>query len=282
MKTLMTMLCGAIDYAGLFPPASLDLATSVRNYAAYHTSNEAWALGRIILPASTLSSFRENSAAQAWPVSVLLGPQYVQDIEIVCRQDHPFDTFECKVNDASTIDRIVGMLRPGTQVFFEVDAQTVSSDLISAIGHAGAAAKIRTGGVTQDAIPSVATVARFMALCARHQVPFKATAGLHHPVRASHPLTYEADAPIGVMHGFVNVMVAAALLPLGAADQDVCDVLTETDSNAFEWSDEELVWRGTTLSVAQIASMRKNSVFGFGSCSFTEPVEDSKSLGWLS
>jgi hypothetical protein len=217
----------------------------------------------------------------ACPVSVLLGSDYLGDIDIVARQDHLFDTFECKVTDAGSIDRIVRLLTPGAKVFFEADARTVTSDLISAIAQAGAAAKIRTGGLTPETIPPAAVVARFLALCQEHQVPFKATAGLHHPIRSPHPLTYKEDAPIGTMHGFVNIMVATTLLALGAAGEDVCAVITETDPSAFELNDEGLSWRGTTLSIEQIAAMRKNSMLGFGSCSFTEPLEDSKALGWL-
>jgi hypothetical protein len=281
MKSFVTSLCHAIDYAGLFPPASLDLGVSVENYAAYQASDEGWALGRLMLPASALSRYQESYPTLACPVSVLLGSEFLQDIEVVSRQDQAFDTFECKVSAAGSIERIVRLLTPGAQVFFEVDARTVTSDLIAAIRQAGAAAKIRTGGLTPEAIPPAAMVAHFLALCHQHQVPFKATAGLHHPIRSAHPLTYQADAPIGIMHGFVNVMVSAALLALGAAEEDVCAVLMETDSSAFQLNDEGLSWRDTTLSVRQISAMRKNSMLGFGSCSFTEPIADSKALGWL-
>ena len=45
-------------------------------------------------------------------------------------------------------------------------------------------AKVRTGGVTPDAFPSARRrSARFIARCAELSVPFKATAGLHHPLR---------------------------------------------------------------------------------------------------
>src|SRR5258708_31204656 len=42
-----------------------------------------------------------------------------------------------------------------------------------------------------------ADFAAFIVACAERQLPFKVTAGLHHPVRAAHPLTYEPDAPHG-------------------------------------------------------------------------------------
>ena len=35
MKALRALLTGIVDYAGLFPPAALDMTTAVRNYASY-------------------------------------------------------------------------------------------------------------------------------------------------------------------------------------------------------------------------------------------------------
>ncbi|HEX5631332.1 MAG TPA: hypothetical protein VFY15_06715, partial [Acidimicrobiia bacterium] len=47
-------LSGLIDYAGLFPPASLDLAAAVEEYRAIRGSAESWLVGRFICPADRL------------------------------------------------------------------------------------------------------------------------------------------------------------------------------------------------------------------------------------
>src|SRR5712671_6218049 len=63
---LHVLLNGLIDYAGLFPPASLDLPTAMRNYATYRAGEHAWMLGRFVVP--------EALAAEvdpAWPLSVI-------------------------------------------------------------------------------------------------------------------------------------------------------------------------------------------------------------------
>ena len=52
------LLSELFDYAGLFPPARLDLDTAVRNYACYLDEPEAWMLSRFVVPASLMASCR--------------------------------------------------------------------------------------------------------------------------------------------------------------------------------------------------------------------------------
>jgi len=54
-EALRTLLAGSIDYAGLFPPASLEMAEAARNYEAYRSGPHSWALGRFILPSARLN-----------------------------------------------------------------------------------------------------------------------------------------------------------------------------------------------------------------------------------
>lgn len=53
--SLRALLAGIVDYAGLFPPAKLELDVAIRNYARYQGEDDAWMLGRFICPAGTLS-----------------------------------------------------------------------------------------------------------------------------------------------------------------------------------------------------------------------------------
>ena len=52
---LRALLEGVFDYAGLFPPARLDMAETVRNYARYLDDEHAWMLGRFIVPTARLA-----------------------------------------------------------------------------------------------------------------------------------------------------------------------------------------------------------------------------------
>ncbi len=56
------LLRDLIDYAGLFPPASLAMASSVANYDMYSQSEWNWILGRFIVPVARLAEFEEAFA----------------------------------------------------------------------------------------------------------------------------------------------------------------------------------------------------------------------------
>jgi hypothetical protein len=151
----------------------------------------------------------------------------------------------------------------------------IETDDIDMLAARGLRAKIRTGGITTDAFPNASFIARFIVRCAEKSVPFKATAGLHHPIRCVKPLTYEPDAQTGTMHGFVNLFMAAALLNHAET------ILGETDVRAFEFGDDAASWRGHSVTTETLARVRSEFAISFGSCSFEEPIADLKELGWL-
>ena len=144
----------------------------------------------------------------------------------------------------------------------------------------GEFAKIRTGGLTPEQIPSVPAVAAFIRRQARERRPFKATAGLHHPVRGAYPLTYEPDSPRAVMHGFLNVLLASAFAWQGHENL-VESILAEQDPAQFRFMDELAIWRGSELTTGKIVTARRDFIHSFGSCSFEEPVHDLQTLGFL-
>ena len=120
-----------------------------------------------------------------------------------------------------------------------------------------------------------------MRLCAASNVAFKATAGLHHPVRSGHRLTYQADSPSAIMHGFLNVFLAAAFLRAGMDAPLAIELLNEQSAAAFHFDSEGVLWREHRLGPADISTARRDFAISFGSCSFTEPVEDLRTLGLL-
>ena len=253
--SLRTLLASLVDYAGLFPPAALPMEQALRNYDHYRRGEYAWALGRFVVPAARL-----GEVPREFPVSVL-----VNDVAAMPERD----TIEVKATSADEIKRIARAAGARTTYVEIADVA-----LLDAIAANGLRAKIRTGGVTAEAFPDAQHVARFISECMRRRLPFKATAGLHHPLRCVRPLTYERDAPRGTMHGFVNVFLAAAL-PERAAE-----ILVDDDARSFAFDDDGASWRRTRISNAELAAMREYAI-SFGSCSFEEPIADLKELRWL-
>ena len=121
------------------------------------------------------------------------------------------DVLEIKAAKRASEIHDAALAYDGYQLYFESPPETWRS-LLPAIGVAHARAKIRTGGVIAEAIPEESRGARFLRIASERRVAFKATAGLHHPLRRMQRLTYKPDSPEAVMHGFVNVFCAAVLL----------------------------------------------------------------------
>jgi len=144
----------------------------------------------------------------------------------------------------------------------------------------GAFAKVRTGGLTPEAIPTTENLANFLQDSAARRIPFKATAGLHHPMRSLRPLTYASDSPRAIMHGFLNVFIAAAFAWYGE-DELLPDILNEEDTRVFVFAGDVLHWRDYGLTTVQIQAARADFAHSFGSCSFEEPVADLRQLGFL-
>lgn len=259
-KSLRALLTNLIDYAGLFPPAKLPMARAVANYEAYRTGDHAWMLGRFVVPLAQLSE-----VPKGFPLSVLV------TIDELRQLDKSIDTVEVKANTPLDVERIAAA-GEGRTVYVE----TNDVDLVDPIGSMGLRAKIRTGGLTPEAFPDAARVARYLRECAAEAVPFKATAGLHHPLRCARPLTYEPDAPVGTMHGFVNLFMAAALA--GTADEEV---LLDANPASFRFDDTHASWHEYAATTELIERVRAEFAISFGSCSFEEPIADLKELGWL-
>lgn len=294
---LRALLSGIVDYAGLFPPSSLTMREAVRNFASYAGSADAWALGRFVVPVARLGELEREAAtlvpreagANPWRLSALAGSGLAADVRRVreFNETHEaapeagtavIDAIELKAESAAAIEQALAVVPESIEAFVEIPLSADVDALVAAIGKGGGRAKARTGGTTPDAFPSTPSLARFLAACAREGVPFKATAGLHHPLRAEYRLTYEPDAPKGTMYGFLNVFLAAALLATGMPASELPALLEERSADALRVDDSGITWRGYCLTTGQAAAARASLALSFGSCSFREPIDDLRGL----
>ena len=228
----MEGLARLIDHAPLFPPASLDMPAAVAEDARGRQSEHAWMLARFVCPASRLGELEQE-----------MGWADAPGLSIVLDEDVPLPS-------AAPVEAIemVGPPRPGlpdVELFCEVPV-----DALPAVAAAGAHAKLRCGGVR---VPSVEEVAAFFAAARDLGLPFKATAGLHHPVRTERE------------HGFLNFLTAAERAAAGADEAELREVLVTTQPEAL----------GTGSAAG------RELFVSIGSCSFAEPVDDLRELGIL-
>lgn len=297
--TLRTLLTGLIDYAGLFPPAQLSMADAVTNYADYLTSPDAWMLGRFVVPVSRLGELEAQAESLAprapsegaWKLSALIGDDLVGDIRAIGELNSRHaaegaaammvDTLELKVGDVDHIERAWQVIPSWATAYGEVPITGDPAPLIAALKAVGGRAKARTGGIVTKAFPPAASLARFIVACARAGVPFKATAGLHHPLRGEFRLTYDATSGSATMFGFLNVFMAGALAYSGVDVATVAALLDERDASGFVFSEDEVRWREYTVTLDHLAHARTEGAIAFGSCSFREPVDDLRSLALL-
>jgi len=286
------LLADLIDYAGLFPPARLEMLSAVRNYLEYRDGPDAWMLGRFIVPAARRDELDAACAAlgverASLPLSVIPGGGRV-------REDA--DALGAEAVEVRLPDHLVEPADPAgvmawirahgfqaTPMYLEAgwpdgDALAGVIDGIAAARVLGcnASLKIRCGGLEPAAFPSSEQIATAVVLCLDGGVPLKATAGLHHPLPRH-------DDSLGVRtHGFLNLFGGAALAL--ANDLDVAEIraiLEDDRRDAFTLEERRLTWRDLEASSVDVMNAREILAVSFGSCSFDEPREDLRGLGIL-
>lgn len=251
--SLKALLEGFLDYAGLFPPAKLPLTQALSNFASYRGGENCWILRAFVVNSSELAHVPDSMDGC---------------LSILSSADE---------SRAASLETNAP-LQSSRPVYCEVPVQNLQ--MLRSVKEASCFAKIRTGGLKAEAIPSIEQVAAFIKTCAELQLPFKATAGLHHPIRGEYPLTYEAGSEKASMHGFLNVLIASAFAFHGAKLSEIESILSETRADAFNFG-ENLGWREHSLSSEQIKNARREFIHSVGSCSFEEPVNELTALGLL-
>lgn len=296
------LLDGAIDFAGLYPPASLDEPTTVAMHQRLLTGHGSWIGGRLVWPASRLEALGDLAKGLAptvipprtegaWAISAVTPPvasweAFNEAIAAVnafnerhATEGAPamrVDCLEVKVATAADIDRALDIL-PECFVYWECAVDRDVRGILTAMAEDGFGAKIRTGGVEASAHPSVDQVAAFIMACARARVPFKATAGLHRALR--HDV-----ASIGCrQHGFLNVMVGAALAHAEAVDAAALSrLLADERADAFCFDAKGVSWEGSHAGIGALTDSRARLMHSFGSCSYDEPLQDLLAMGLIS
>jgi hypothetical protein len=283
----------------MFPPCSLALEPAMKNHASYTRDDDSWMLGSFVLPVAKFEEAKNHLSQfdQKHPLRISALGTKTENVSAFHEMlaDH-MQSMRALVKSHGAILSVtqLEMLLPpdvdaallkdaqsaleGLTVFWEAPADAAErtiallaqSDPDKTMGF-----KLRTGGVTADAFPSSAQIARVLVAAAKHRIPIKFTAGLHHPVRMFR------DEVKTKMHGFLNVLGAAVLSAEHNWDEKQTEAMLEDeDASSFSFSEDSFAWRESKITTSQIKARRK-FVASFGSCSFDEPREDLRALNLL-
>ena len=300
---LSRLLSKSIDYAGLFPPASLPLSESLEMFRRYLNGRESWIIASIVLPIDRLTE--AASFLPETPFHLTAIPRRTDDpnLWLSCLKEdcehlraflsaHPQVAIQAleiplpKPSDAGATAKRVEELVPlmnGYRVFLELPPGDGSfseelAAMIAALERHRLALwglKMRMGGTVSGSFPSASTVADVLATVRDHRVPIKFTAGLHHPLR-------HWDSELGVhMHGFINVLMAAMFAyACRLPPKNIETILADEQSKDFVFSGNVARWLDLPIRTELIEDLRR-LIVGFGSCSVDEPLHDLRALGWV-
>ena len=300
--SLRALLAHSIDYAGLFPPAALELEPALENHARYVRLDDRWMLNAFVLPIAQFDAAKKllSLFEPAYPLSIsALGPKTETASEFrdaLAKTDAAIRSLAAHNIDLVSISQLemflpadaeAGLLEEARSIvgdlpaFWEAPAERAERTIALLAEHnsnfdeATFGYKMRTGGVTADTFPTSAQIATALVTPATHQVPIKFTAGLHHPLR-QHREEVQTK-----MHGFLNVLGAAVLAAEHRWDAAQATAMLEDESaSSFQFEDEFFSWRDWKIDTQRLED-RRRCVTTFGSCSFDEPREDLRALKLL-
>lgn len=298
-------MAGMIDYAGLYPPASLPLEQAWANFVAYQQDPHSWMLSRFVIPARRLAELNPPPGPELGFTALGRGGadvmEFLANLHLDLADVRAFqETFAGRVRvdmfeaalpapalaDESAARQVLDACQEaldgrGLMVFLEAPAgegwQARAEVLIRTLGgREQVGFKLRTGGVTPEAFPGPQQVAWALASAREAGVPMKCTAGLHHPIR------HFNEGVQAKMHGFLNVF-AAGLLAVTAnlAQTDLQAILEDEDPQHFVFDERGFTWNGQFTVSSQEIIRARGQMVSFGSCSFDEPKQDLQALGLL-
>ena len=275
------LVSGLCDDAAIFPPGNLPLAEAVPAHLRHVRSSYGDLVGPLVLSAAACAQLGPLVAAYDDGVLALAvtcpEPAAIAGVAAAAAA-HPavrLVALEVALPEPMAPGEVVpavdlalaGLDGPAPQVYVEVPRDARRLELIRALAASPYRAKFRTGGVRADLYPDCTELAAAVRACVDADLPFKATAGLHHAIRNTDPATGFDQ------HGFVNVLVAVAAAQGGADAAELAGVLADRDGPA-------LAARLRALSPQEVRRLRAGFA-SFGTCSIDEPRDELTDLGLL-
>lgn len=277
------LLRGLVDDAAVYPPGNAPLAQAVTDHLAARAAWYAPVVGPLLVPASAVAALPALLPPEVGPESPLA-------VGIIA--DAGLDGLLAAASDAASEKRLrvvhgeIAVAAGGDvrervrealdrdrfpDLFVEIplrDRGAALAALDEAAAHeSGESVKLRTGGTSREAFPDEETVAWGLRCAIDRDLGVKLTAGLHHAVRHTNPVTGFEH------HGFVNALIAVRAALLGAEVPDMARLLAERDP-------ARLLPHVHRMSEPD-ATVVRSFLRSFGCCGVTDPVTDLVALGLL-
>jgi hypothetical protein len=264
-----------VDYAGVFPPAALELPKALAQYRQYQQGPHASLLGRLVLKAEQLSEL----LPQLHPQDRLRLTLILSDSSQIQEIDHFHQQAPASVRADSLEMRWNGDLPAWNYwLFLEVTPENWDQAAARAGGRVGL--KLRTGGLSAEAFPESRILADFLRLVHHKQIIYKFTAGLHHAWPGCYPVSYQPNCAQVAMHGFLPLFGLACLHWAGQLDDQ--ELLEGLNQPPPIFADQRgLVVGAKVVGPNRIEEYRRWGGQSFGSCSFEEPCQDLLERGWI-
>ncbi|MGE5192262.1 MAG: hypothetical protein ACM3U2_07130 [Deltaproteobacteria bacterium] len=319
-ESLRALLAGAIDYAGMFPPAGLPLEQALAKYEEHCHGNEALLLGRFVFPLAKLADFEhvhpfyrsihlsavvkvgdtESHFVEGLDEAVthLRGYHrtgYIDAVEVRSPAALMWDPFFIV---GTATGRFQSAKRRHLKIFVECpSAESLRQEPGWERVVDGFVTVLESHNNLMATLPENPFPTGFKLRCGgvrQSEIPStEAIAkvicscrdhGVFWKATAGlhHPFRH-VDPELGVpMHGFINLLTAAVMADVHRLDtRQVQDILEDDDPGHFRFTNEALTWRDLSATVLQIAAARERALRSFGSCSIDEPWQDLTVLGLL-
>ncbi len=306
-----------IDYAGLFPPASLDLRTSFLNFINYQDSRYNWMLSKFIIPAKRLPDLAaiidNEKILFTKPVhfSILGGKEVALS-----------KFFESLSDDINRISEFKAKF--GEKVITETYEVSIPLELLVIPDNKSIIeffTKVSSGffeklnkniSVFYEAVPNkdLPVIAQSITMfnLMGHFTGYKLRTGgveasaflppekIAHilkicsehetPMKCTaglhHPFRHFDKSVNTKMHGFINVFCAGIFAyNLDLNEYELTRMLLEENPDNFKFSKDSILYENYEVFEEEISDAREKFMISFGSCSFQEPVEDLKSYNLL-
>ncbi len=274
MSTLVPPLfAGLVDDASVLPPSTTAVTDALASFRAHRNAWFGPLVGDLLVPSSLAADARSWAGASVGVVN----DTTISGLPAVVAKLRSAGAVVGRV-EAAVARRGedpqpgLGELRRLAEAVDDLDVYAeiplswgllAGLDTVTGVRADGLrlAPKFRVGGLAAELFPTPVELAAVICACRDRELPFRLAAGLRHALRHTDPETGFTH------HGFLNVLVAAAVAADGGEVADVAESLAATHP----------------LPLVEEARQRRDTArplwAGFGSVDVIEPMTELVRLG---